>query len=62
MTIPGPGWPTREWMIQAKVKIIFTLTKMILTFAGRPLIRLAVNHPIAKHVYSMGAMGGYWGR
>lgn len=34
MTISGPGWPSREWMMPTKVKIIFAFTKMILTFAG----------------------------
>jgi hypothetical protein len=34
MTISPPELASPEWVIPAKVKIIFTITKMILTFAG----------------------------
>src|SRR5580704_7416847 len=40
MTISCQSWPTREWMIPAKVKIIFAFTKMILTFAGPRGVRV----------------------
>jgi hypothetical protein len=44
MTVPPRDWPGPEWLIPAKVKIIFTITKIILTFAGTlARIRPGVN-------------------